>query len=115
MNIQNDLYMEISDQFEAMRNYEKDTEQYKTVVDSTCKLLDRAIEMNKFDAEIEEKDKKAKDEFISDCIGHGLKALEIAGYIGLAVWGTLSTFTFEKTGIVGSPMGRNWINKLIHK
>lgn len=124
MDIQSDLYQEISDQFESLRNYEKGSEQYGRIAESTYKLLDRAIEMNKFDAELEqkisqdefEKDlkiKKAKLELVDTIVGWVIALGGLVVPAALAVWGSVNSWEFEKTGTICSQIGKLWVGKLI--
>ena len=48
MNIQTLLYDEIEEEFEKLRKIDYGSEQYKVTVDGLTKLMDRAIEMEKF-------------------------------------------------------------------
>lgn len=124
--LQEDLYSEIECQFEKLRDYEKGSHEYANLVDSTCKLLDRAIRINEIDYEHEEKLKQSdidsevkiqqrKKEFIERIVSIFGKTLEIAIPLAVYIWAFLVDLTFEETGMVSSWIGKATLNKLIPK
>lgn len=115
MNIESQLHAEIASEFEALKEVEAGTEEYKATVDGVTKLLDRAIEMERLGIESEEKDKsrdvERKDRLIKDCIA-------VAGIVIpslITIWGTVKSIEFEKEGTITTIMGRGFINKLLPK
>ena len=120
------LETEIQDQLEALGDLEVGTDEHKSAVDDVTKLLDRFIEMERLEAEAEEKFCARENE-------HGLKLQQMAEdrkdrwvkngiAIGgiviptiITVWGTLKSLKFEETGTVTTIMGRGFINKLLPK
>lgn len=126
MNIDTKLHVEISDEFEALAGMEVGSETYKATVDGLVKLLDRAIEIEKFDAEQEEKThirkydeefklKQAKEEKKDRVIKNCLTAAGIVIPTLVTVWGTIVSLNFEKEGTVTTGIGRGFINKLLPK
>ena len=126
MNIQTLLYDEIEEEFEKLRKIEYGSEQYKVTVDGLTKLMDRAIEMEKFDSECEERTKtreseqleKAqqladdkKDRLIKNIISGAGVLLPLI----VTIWGTKVSLKFEETGSFTTIMGRGFINKLLPK
>lgn len=126
MSIRNLLDEEIQDEFEELKKMELGSDNYKTTVDGVIKLVDRAIEIDKFVAEGEDKevsrdidtewktiqmDNEKKERLIQNSIA-------ISGIIipvVVTIWGTLKTFKFEEEGTVTSMLGRGFINKLLPK
>lgn len=126
MKIENLLHAEIERKLEKIGAMEPGTEEYKTAVDGVTKLMDRAIEIDKFNNECETKSKDRefdeglrtkefeedkKDRLIRNIIsGAGIAIPSI-----LTVWGTLKSLKFEETGTVTTSIGRGFINKLLPK
>lgn len=126
MNIETLLREEIQNEFEALNGIEKGTEPYKTTVDGLTKLMDRAIELEKIENDVQDKaesreietklkekqmDEDLKDRFIKNC-------LTAAGIIIpslITIWGTCKSLKFEEEGTVTTIMGRGFINKLLPK
>lgn len=126
MSIDALLYNEIQEEFEELRNVETGTDAYKTTVDGLTKLMDRAIEMDKIEADAQAnadaqeferswKQKQMaedkKDRLIKNC-------LTAAGIIVpslITIWGTVTSLKFEADGAVTTIMGRGFINKLLPK
>lgn len=126
MNIDTLLYDEIREEFEELGAIETGTDKYKTTVDGLTKLMDRAIEMDKLEADIQAKVESRetedrwkqeqlaedrKDRFIKNC-------LTAAGIIIpslITIWGTVTSLKFEEDGAVTTIMGRGFINKLLPK
>ena len=118
------LETEIEEKLEKLATIEPGTDEYKVASDSVMKLLDRAIEMDKIDADRLEreqirydekvtKQESAKDEKRSRLID---KVIMVSGIVIpaiLTVWGTNKSLKFEETGTVTTIMGRGFINKLL--
>lgn len=126
MKIETLLQEEIQNEFEDLGVLETGTEKYKATVDGLTKLLDRAIEIEKFDTEVQEKaevreienklkqrqlEEEKKDRRVKNC----LTAAGIVVPSVLTIWGTLKSLRFEKDGTVTTIMGRGFINKLLPK
>ena len=126
MNIQTLLYDEIEEEFEKLRKIEYGSEQYKVTVDGLTKLMDRAIEMEKFDSECEDKAKTReieqlektqqladdkKDRLIKNIISGAGVVLPLL----VTIWGTKVSLKFEEEGTFTTIMGRGFINKLLPK
>lgn len=120
------LDVEIGAEFETLSGMEAGTEKYKTTVDGLTKLLDRKIEICKFESEKEE---KAKDREIETSlklaqmegerrdriIKNVLTGVSVIGGIMLTVWGTKASFKFEEEGTITTTVGRGFINRLLPK
>ena len=122
MKIKETLYKEIEDELQALNEIEVGTDEYKSSVDGLTKLLDRAIEIEKHEAEMKEREaeriakniqvaEEQKDRVVKNYIAAGGVVLPLL----VTIWGTLKSFKFEKDGTVTTIMGRGFINKLLPK
>lgn len=109
---------------EVLTEMEVGSETYKSTVDSTTKLIDRMLEIDKFNTEYSEKieareteqeierermEHERKDRIVKNIIS----AVSIGGGLVLTVWGTIKSLKFEETGTVTSTAGRKAINSLL--
>ena len=126
MSVQTLLMDAIETDFEELNKMEVGTDKYEKTINGLTKLVDRAIEMEKFDSEFEDKknqlkadeklkqvqmEEEKKDRLIRNCIS-------VAGIVIpsiLTVWGTLKSLKFEEEGTVTTLVGRGFINKLLPK
>ena len=122
MKVKETLYKEIEDELQALNEIEVGTDEYKSSVDGVTKLLDRAIEIEKHEAEMKEREaeriaksiqvaEEQKDRVVKNYISAGGVVLPLL----VTIWGTLKSFKFEKDGTVTTIMGRGFINKLLPK
>lgn len=126
MSIRTLLDVEIEDEFEKLNEMEVGSEQYRTTVDGLTKLLDRSIEFDKYQDELEEKkenrkiDTELKSKQINNenkdrWVKNGLTLASIIIPSVITIWGTLTSLKFEEEGTVTTIMGRGFINKLLPK
>lgn len=123
MSIDTMLNDEIKDELDGLKKIELGSDEYKVTVDGVTKLLDRAIEMKKFDADATEKAESKeieiefkreqmaedrKDRFVKNI----LTALSIGGGLALTVWGANKSWKFEETGVVTNGPGKEFMKKL---
>lgn len=121
-NIEKLLQEELVSEIKNLEDLEMGSEDYTKSVDGLVKLMDRAIELEKFDAD------KAKEESSFDLkveqLEHEKKDSKIRNYLTAAgivvpsvitIWGVLKSFKFEETGTVTTAIGRGFINKLLPK
>ena len=103
MKIKETLYKEIEDELQALSEIEVGTDEYKSSVDGVTKLLDRAIEIEKHEAEMREREaeriaknsqvaEEQKDRVVKNYITAGGVVLPLL----VTIWGTLKSFKFEK-------------------
>lgn len=122
MKIKETLYKEIEDELQALNEIEVGTDEYKSSVDGVTKLLDRAIEIEKHEDEMKEREaeriakniqvaEEQKDRVVKNYIAAGGVVLPLL----VTIWGTLKSFKFEQDGTVTTIMGRGFINKLLPK
>lgn len=119
---------EIKNELELMSTAGIGTEDSKILIDGVTKLMDRKIELMRFNADCRQK----KDNYELNRLEHELKERQlredkkdrliknfIAG-AGIAlpvlvtIWGTVVSLNFEKEGVVTTGAGRGFINKLFH-
>ena len=124
MSIQRLLREEIESEFKELSKITPGGEDYKVAVDGITKLMDRAIEMEKNeidrqdridarDSENELKTKQMEDEKKDRFVKNLLTGVGTIGGLVVTIWGAKKAWKFEETGTVASPVGRNFINKLI--
>lgn len=120
------LYDEINAEFEDLSKMALGTEEYKVTVDGLIKLMDRAIDMKKFDTEYAErienqkmdnslKQKQMDEERKDRLIKNGISIAGIVIPSLITIWGTVKSMEFEKEGTITTIIGRGFINKLIPK
>ena len=116
---------ELQREFENLKDMKSGTEEHKVGVDSLTKLLDRAIEMDKLEADVQEKaenrevdvglkekqmQEDKKDRIAKNC----LTAVSLIASVGLTIWGSCKSWKFEETGTITSTAGREFMKKLFH-
>lgn len=120
------LYDEINAEFEDLSKMALGTEEYKVTVDGLTKLIDRAIDMKKFDTEYAErienqkmdnslKQKQMDEERKDRLIKNGISIAGIVIPSLITIWGTVKSMEFEKEGTITTIIGRGFINKLLPK
>lgn len=126
MKVETMLHDEILNEFEELKKLEVGSDGYRAAVDGISKLLDRAIEYDKLDAECNEKSlnrgfeedyklQLAEDEKRDRRIKNGITIAGIVIPSLITIWGTIKSLNFEKEGTVTTIMGRGFINKLLPK
>jgi hypothetical protein len=126
MSIKTLLEKEINDEFEELGKTAVGSDEYKATVDGLAKLMDRAIELEKFEAERKDridhqdremdlKQQQADDEKKDRKIKNWLAAAGIVIPTGVTIWGTIKSIKFEQEGTITTIMGRGFINKLLPK
>ena len=129
MDIDDLLLEEIEQEFNDQKDVEMGTEKYKASVDGLAKLVDRAIELRKIDADrndkeseldirskdLELREQRDKYDKIDQLIRNGISIAGIVIPTVVTIWGTLKTFQFEEQGSITTNIGRGFINKLLPK
>ena len=129
MDIDDLLLEEIEQEFNGLKDVEMGTEKYKASVDGLAKLVDRAIELRKIDADrtdkeseldirskdLELREQRDKYDKIDQLIRNGISIAGIVIPTVVTIWGTLKTFQFEEEGSITTNIGRGFINKLLPK
>lgn len=123
MSIDIMLREEIQDEIAELGKLDLGSETYKTTVDGVTKLLDRANEMKKIDAEARDraesreieirlKNEQMQDDKKDRIVKNILTALSIGGGFVLTVWGANKSWKFEETGTVTNGPGKEFMKKL---
>lgn len=126
MSIKSLLDEEIRSEIEEISKIEVGSEKHKVSVDALSKLLDKSIELDKLDADAQEKYERRiaendlkreqiKSEKRDQIVKNVLTGVSVIGGFGLTIWGTCKSLKFEETGVVTSIMGRGFIQKLLPK
>lgn len=126
MNVKEQLTKLVECQMELMNDLKPGTEEYKSAADALAKLLDKLNEIDQNEYEYWEKResrekenelklKQIKSERADRIVKNCLTGTSVVGGIALAVWGTLVSLNFEKTGSVTTIAGRGFITNLIPK
>lgn len=126
MSMKTKLHIEIEEGFDKLNNMEVGTDQHKTAVDELTKLMDRAIEMDKVENELRDKEetrknetelrlKQMEDDKKDRLVRNCLTGFSILSGIGVTVWGALKSWKFEETGTITSTAGRKFIGNLFNR
>ena len=126
MNIRNVLENEIESEFEELGKIEVGSDKYKSAVDGVTKLVDKAIDLEKFYVEMEDKvdarkneadlkAKQIKNDKRDQIVRNGIAIAGIVVPTAITIWGTLTTLKFEEVGTVTTNAGRAFMNRLFKK
>ena len=122
MKFEKMLHDEIESEFECLQDIEFGSEEYQKGIDGVGKLIDKAIELKRVDADCENKSKdlelrtqQAKDESKNQWLKDGISITGIVVPTLVTIWGTVKTFKFEEEGSITTNMGRGFIQKLLPK
>jgi hypothetical protein len=126
MKIETRLQQEIANELEELSKMQLGSDEYRGTVDGLTKLMDRAIEIERLDIEMQDKVEARQDEndFRSKQLDDEHKdrfaknAIAVFGILiptAVTIWGTIKSIEFEKEGTITTIMGRGFINKLLPK
>lgn len=126
MKFETILQDEIANELSELRKMELGSDEYRGTVDGVAKLMDKAIELERIDAELQEKiearqeenDFKLKQQSDDNKDRIVRNVIAVAGIIiptAVTIWGTIKSIEFEKEGTITTIMGRGFISKLIPK
>lgn len=119
---------EIKNELELLSTRDIGTEESKAMIDGITKLMDKKIELMKFNADCQQK----KDNHDLNQLEYELKKQQlredkkdrlvknimtgagIALPLLVTIWGTIVSLNFEKEGVVTTGAGRGFVNKLFH-
>lgn len=120
MRLETLLQAEIEEEFSKLSQMEVGTETYKTTVDGLTKLIEKVIEIDKNENDIQTKKaeeafkkQQIEDENKDRLVKNIIAAAGIVIPVGVTIWGTLMSFKFEEEGTITTIMGRGFINKLL--
>lgn len=126
MNMETVLYNEIESEFEELSKLEVGSEKYNSAVDGIAKLVDRAIAIDKLNAEmdakhdeqeidIEFRTKQMNEEKKDRMARNGIAVAGIVIPTAVTIWGTLTTLKFEEVGTVTTNAGREFIKRIFSR
>jgi hypothetical protein len=126
---------EIKNELELIATRDIGTEDSKVMIDGITKLMDRRIELKRFDAdcqqkkaiqelnqleyelkkqEYELKKQQLREDKRDRLVKNIMAGAGIALPLLVTIWGTVVSLNFEKEGVVTTGAGRGFINKLFH-
>lgn len=126
MSMEDLLRTEVEANLENMKDLELGSKEYESAVESTCKLVDRVISIDRNaddydlkdkarEADIEVKNIQLEKDKRNQMIQNGITVGSIVVSTAVTIWGTLASFNFEKEGTVTTILGRQFISKLLPK
>ena len=126
MSMEDLLRTEVEANLENMKDLELGSKEYESAVESTCKLVDRVISIDRNaddydlkdkarEADIEVKNIQLEKDKRNQMIQNGITVGSIVVSTAVTIWGTLASFKFEKEGTVTKILGRQFISKLLPK
>lgn len=126
MRIETLLREEIENEIGELSRMKVGDEEYKATVDGITKLVDRVIEFEKLNNDVNEKIdarenetelklRELNDEKRNRTIQNVLCAAGIVIPSVITIWGTIKSIEFEKEGTITTIMGRGFIQKLLPK
>ena len=116
---------EIENELEEIGKMEVGSANYKTAVEGVTKLMDRAIELERFETETKKNEEHYEDDFELKKVQliEDRKDRKARNYITIAgiaipavisIWGTLKTLKFEEVGTVTTLAGKEHIRKIFN-
>lgn len=115
MSMTTKLYEEIDDRFDDIAKLDPSSKEYSAAVDSVTKLMDRAIEIEKFEASESRNEKQMKEDHksrvVKNCIDVGLPVLSL----GVTTWMALTSLKFEENGSITTTIGRKTLDWILKK
>lgn len=91
----------IKNELELLATSNIETDEYQARIDGINKMMDKKLEMKKFEAD--KHDRLIKN--IISCAGIGLPLM-------VTIWGTIVSLNFEREGVITTGAGRGFISKL---
>ena len=126
MPFETKLREELDRELDRLKTYEVGSEEHKAIADTTTRLMDRAIELKKIDAEAKNQAKaqenekalrmaQMRDERNDNIARNVITFVQVAGsyvlFAGLAVM----AFTYEEKGTIASPIGKKLLGMVVPK
>lgn len=113
MDMTTKLHVEIDERFDDIAKLDPSTKEYSAAVESVTKLMDRAIEIEKFEASETRNEEQMKEDrksrIVKNCIDVGSVILPLA----VTIWGAKASFKFEEEGTITTTVGRKFIDKIV--
>ena len=126
MSMEDLLRTEVEANLENMKDLELGSKEYESAVESTCKLVDRVISIDRNaddydlkdkarEADIEVKNIQLEKDKRNQMIQNGITVGSIVVSTAVTIGGTLASFKFEKECTLTTILGRQFISKLLPK
>lgn len=113
MDMTTNLHEEINHRINELSGLDPSSKEYSATVDSVTKLMDRAIEIEKFESSEAHNEKQMKEDrkarLVKNCIDVGSIVLPLA----VTIWGARASFKFEEEGTITTTIGRKFMDKII--
>jgi hypothetical protein len=113
MDMTTKLHVEIDERFDDIAKMDPSTKEYSAAVESLSKLMDRAIEIEKFEASETHNEKQMKEEHNSRLVKNGIDIGLGLLPIAVGIWGTKVCLKFEETGTITTTVGRKILDKVL--
>ena len=124
MALKGPLCTEVLEELDALKGFDYASDQYKITVDGITKLVDRVTEMERIEAENEDKAKtrefeaeqrqrQLEEDRRKQLITNIIAVLGIVIPAGITIWGTVKSFEFEQTGTVTTLLGRKLVGRCV--
>lgn len=104
----------ISDQLEDIKTTAPGSDEYRKKTEDMVKMMDRAIEFKKIEAEAESKAADREVDKQDKMVRNGIALLSFVGGALITVWGTKKSFKFEEVGTVTTQAGREFVKGAIN-
>lgn len=115
MSMTTKLHVEIDERFDEIAKLDPSSKEYSAAVDSVTKLMDRAIEIEKFEASEAQNEKQMKEDRKSrvakNCIDIGSVVLPL----GVTTWMALTSLKFEENGSITTTIGKKTLDWILKK
>lgn len=126
MSMEDLLRTEVKANLENMKDLELGSKEYESAVESTCKLVDRVISIDRNaddydlkdkarEADIEVKNIQLEKDKRNQMIQNGITVGSIVVSTAVTIWGTLASFKFEKERHCYNNFRSTVISKLLPK
>lgn len=113
MDMTTKLRVEIDERFDDIAKMDPSTKEYSAAVESLTKLMDRAIEIEKFEASETRNEEQMKEEHNSRLVKNGIDIGLGLLPIAVGIWGTKVCLKFEETGTITTTVGRKILDKVL--
>lgn len=114
MSMTTKLHVEIEDRLDDISKLDSTTKEYAMAVDSTTKLIDRAIEIEKLETSETQSEKQMKEERKARLIKNLIDIGAIVLPLGVTLWGVKASLYFEDENTVTTTVGRKFMDKLFN-
>lgn len=115
MDLTTKLHVEIDERFDDIARLDPSSKEYSAAVDSVTKLMDRAIEIEKFEASEAHNEKQMKEDRKSRIVKHCIDVGSVVLPLTLTVWGTLVSLKFEEEGTITTTVGKKTLDRLFKR